>query len=289
MSCCFGWMSLTQSRSSLDMRSGDGAVAAVIGATPAEFDINRFPKDGFTRAVSSDDGTHCASTLRSRRRLGSSMALAHAPLVLPRSRGQPQCGDPAIKLAEGAGAAVPDHLRCQNVTDAFANFEKIGMGSSSVAYRALRISDGKGVVLKARRRRNADEVILAKREFALLKDLKHPNIVVALDFLESPWCVALVLEDIVGRNLRLVVRSAASRRLNELGSMRLFVQAVAGLAYLHDQSIVHRVGEYEARESDHFEGGPREDCRLQCCFKQRGRRAPDTSGDQRIPSPGTCE
>jgi serine/threonine protein kinase len=149
-------------------------------------------------------------------------------------------GDPAIKLPEGVGVAVPDHLRCENVSNFFTNFERIGMGSSSVAYRALRLSDDRRVVLKAIRRRGTGEAIVAKREFALLSDLKHPNIIVALDFLESPSCVALVLEDTMGRNLRSVVRSAVAGRLNEMGSMRIFVQAVSALAYLHGRKTVHR-------------------------------------------------
>jgi len=168
------------------------------------------------------------------------MTLAGVPSVFPRGWRQAVLGDPATKLAEGAGAPVPDHLMCHNVSSAFANFERIGTGSSSVAYRALRLADDRRVVLKAMRRRGTGEAILAKREFALLSDLKHPNITVALDFLESPSCVALVLEDIAGRDLRSVVRSAVAGHLDELGSMRLFVQAVAGLVYLHGRKVVHR-------------------------------------------------
>lgn len=170
------------------------------------------------------------------------MTLACVPLVFRPSARQGQLGgrDPVVKLAEGVGAHVPEHLGCESVTNHFANFDRIGMGSSSVVYRAVRLSDNRRVVIKAMRRRGTGEVTLAKREFALLSDLKHPNIIVALDFLESPSCVALVLEDIAGRNLRSVVRSTAAGRLDELSAMRFFVQAVAGLAYLHGRSTVHR-------------------------------------------------
>lgn len=135
---------------------------------------------------------------------------------------------------------MPDHLRCRRVSGSFANFEWLGMGSSSVAYRARRLSDDREVVLKALRRRGTGEAISAKREFALLSELKHPNIIVALGFLESPSCVALVLEYVVGRNLRSVLRSTPMGRLDELGTMRLLAQAAAGLAYLHGREIVHR-------------------------------------------------
>jgi len=237
-------MSSLQSRPSQGMRSWDGAVTVISGADPADFDVNQVFKDGFTRATS-DDITHRASTLRGRRKstwksISSDMVPAYEPLAFPKSWSPVQLGDPAIKLAEGVGAAVPDHLRCQNVINLFANFERVGTGTSSVAYRALRLSDDRRVVLKAMRRLGTGEAILAKREFALLSDLNHPNIVVALDFLESPSCVALVLEDIMGRNLRSVVRSACAGRLSELGSMRLIIQAVDGLAYLHGRKTVHR-------------------------------------------------
>lgn len=162
------------------------------------------------------------------------------PAVSPRGRRRGQPGDPATEVAEGVGGPVPDHLRCQSVINKFTNFERIGTGSSSVAYRALRLADDRRVVLKAMRRRGTGEATLARREFALLSDLKHPNIIVALDFLESPSCVALVLEDTAGRSLRSVVRSSAACRLDVPGSMRLLVQAVAGLAYLHGRKFVHR-------------------------------------------------
>jgi len=228
-------MSSPQSRPSQGMRSWDGAVAVIAGADPVEFDVTQ--DFNFTRATTSDDSTHRDSPLRARlKSLGAT--LAHEPFA--KSWSQAHLGGPAIKLDEGVGSSVPDHLRCQNVINRFANFERIGTGASSVAYRALRLADDRRVVLKAMRRRGTGEAILAKREFALLSDLNHPNIVVALDFLESPSCVALVLEDVMGCNLRSVVRSAVAGRLSELGSMRFLIQAVAGVAYLHGRKTVHR-------------------------------------------------
>ncbi|CAK0891799.1 unnamed protein product [Prorocentrum cordatum] len=193
----------------------------------------------FARASSGDGGEDRGSALRGRR--ASFLAGCVPPLFRSSWRqGQPGDRDPAVELADGVGAHVPDHLRCENVTANFASFDRIGMGSSSVVYRAVRLSDNRRVVIKAMRRRGAGEAILARREFALLSDLKHPNIITALDFLESPSCVALVLEDIAGRSLRSLVRSSAAGRLDERSAVRLFVDAAAGLAYLHGRRVVHR-------------------------------------------------
>jgi len=194
----------------------------------------------FAKTASGEGSTPRASTLRARRAAFAGMTLASVPAV-DRQSGRPaQLGDHAVKVAEGAGAHAPDHLRCEDVAKKFANFERIGMGSSSVAYRALRLCDKRRVVIKALRRLDTGHASLAKREFDLLRGFKHPNIIVALDFLESPSCVALVLEDIAGRTLRSVVRSSCTGRLDEVCAMRLFAQAAAGLAYLHGRNTVHR-------------------------------------------------
>ncbi|CAK0890737.1 unnamed protein product [Prorocentrum cordatum] len=181
-----------------------------------------------------------ASTLLGRRASFTDMALVNVPSVVRQSGRQAQLRSHAVQVAEGGGAHAPVHLRSEVITSNFAKFERIGMGSSSVAYRALRLCDNRTVVIKALRRLDVGPVSLAKREFDLLTNFRHPNIIVALDFLESLSCVALVLEDIAGRTLRSVVRSTCAGRLDELCSMRLFVQVAAGLAYLHGRNTVHR-------------------------------------------------
>ncbi|CAK0881604.1 unnamed protein product [Prorocentrum cordatum] len=198
----------------------------------------------FTKAASDEASMPRASALRGRRAAFPNVTLAGVPSVARQRGREVQLASPAVQLADGVGAHAPDHLRCERVTKNFANFDRIGSGSSSVVYRARRLHDNRRVVIKAMRRSDAGETSLAKREFDLLSGLKHPNIIVALDVVESPSCVALMLEDIAGRSLRSVVRSACAGRLDEPSTMRLFVQSAAALDYstadLHGRNIVHR-------------------------------------------------
>ena len=70
----------------------------------------------------------------------------------------------------------------------------------------------------------------------ILRDLSHPNLVRALDFLEHSCGVALVLSYIPGGTLSQVVKTS---RLSEPKAKPLFRQLLDALQYLHKHRVVH--------------------------------------------------
>eukprot|EP00756_Hemistasia_phaeocysticola_P013760 Hpha_TRINITY_DN15298_c0_g2::TRINITY_DN15298_c0_g2_i1::g.68252::m.68252 len=77
-----------------------------------------------------------------------------------------------------------------------------------------------------------------KREIAVMKLLKHRNIVQLREVLQTHKHIYLVLELITGGEL--FDRIVASKRFDEKTARRYFQQMVCGLAFCHAQGIAHR-------------------------------------------------
>ena len=70
----------------------------------------------------------------------------------------------------------------------------------------------------------------------ILRELSHPNLVQALDFLEYSCGVALVLSYLPGSTMSQVVKHG---RLSESTARPLFKQLMEALGYLHRHRVVH--------------------------------------------------
>eukprot|EP01062_Namystynia_karyoxenos_P051698 TRINITY_DN4072_c0_g5_i1.p1 TRINITY_DN4072_c0_g5~~TRINITY_DN4072_c0_g5_i1.p1 ORF type:complete len:458 (+),score=155.58 TRINITY_DN4072_c0_g5_i1:125-1498(+) len=77
-----------------------------------------------------------------------------------------------------------------------------------------------------------------KREIAVMKLLKHPNIVSLAEVLQTAKHIYLILELVTGGEL--FDRIVAAKRFDEATARRYFQQMILGVYYCHDQGIAHR-------------------------------------------------
>lgn len=76
------------------------------------------------------------------------------------------------------------------------------------------------------------------REIAILRELKHPNIVRLHEMVETERHIGIILEYASGGELFDYILN--HRYLNDKAARRLFAQLVSGVGYLHKKGIVHR-------------------------------------------------
>jgi serine/threonine protein kinase len=115
-------------------------------------------------------------------------------------------------------------------------------------------SGGMGLVLKARHRqlqrtvalkllppsisRDRAAVIRFRREVAAVANLRHPNIVAALDAGETGGLLFLVMELVDGKDLARIVREKGPLPVSQ--AVDCIIQAARGLMEAHSRGIVHR-------------------------------------------------
>lgn len=158
-------------------------------------------------------------------------------------------------IAKGT-AAVP-------CIDDFDVGQELGRGGFAVVYRARVRVSGLEVALKVVDKQRACELVSAGRgetggsraaaaddggvgvacariasEVRLHWGLKHPSVVELYDFFEDERFVYMVLELCGGGDLYRTLR--ARGRLREKEAAGYMGQLLAGLAYLHGRSIMHR-------------------------------------------------
>jgi len=85
-----------------------------------------------------------------------------------------------------------------------------------------------------------DEISKKKmnNEINLLKSLRHPNVVKLLETFEMEKHLLIVMELCPGGDLLNYVRKR--RKLNEKYAKFVFKQIMEGIAYLHENGVVHR-------------------------------------------------
>ena len=122
----------------------------------------------------------------------------------------------------------------------YQKIEKVGEGTYGVVYKARDRMTGEVVALKRIRLDQADEGIpgTAIREIALLKELKHPNIVRLFDVEHTDRKLTLVFEFL---DLDLKKYLDASERGVELPELKsLLRQLLKGIAHCHNCRVLHR-------------------------------------------------
>merc|ERR1719473_2092132 len=77
-----------------------------------------------------------------------------------------------------------------------------------------------------------------KREIAIMKYLKHENIVKLEEVLQTAKHIYIVLEIITGGEL--FDRIVAAKRFDEATGRKYFQQLITGIFYCHSQGIAHR-------------------------------------------------
>jgi len=113
--------------------------------------------------------------------------------------------------------------------------ECLGSGACSSVYRARQGETP--VALKLREALDEDMVANCRREFEILRELRHPNIIRTLDFFVIGQRTCLVLSYHAARNLTKAVKPGA---MTECTAKPLFRMLLKALDYLHCKRVLHR-------------------------------------------------
>lgn len=119
--------------------------------------------------------------------------------------------------------------------------ELVGSGGMSSVYRAHDRLLERTVALKMLHEqftRNDDYVERFRREARAVAQLTHPNIVTVIDRGEQDGRQFIVFEYVDGMNLKELVDQEG--RLSPREAIELALQVARGLAFAHDQGLVHR-------------------------------------------------
>jgi serine/threonine-protein kinase len=118
----------------------------------------------------------------------------------------------------------------------------LGRGGNGIVFKARHRLMNRFVALKTLDSRNLhyneDALVRFKREIDIVARLEHPNVVRALDVLQTRTQLYLVLEYVAGQDLGALVKARGSLPVHE--AVDYAVQAARGLQYAHNQGIVHR-------------------------------------------------
>jgi serine/threonine protein kinase len=123
----------------------------------------------------------------------------------------------------------------------FELLKKVGRGVTATVYKARQKSTGRIVALKmGARLLSLKESNFArfKREFTIIRDLRHPNLVEALEFGEENRVPYLVLEFVEGQTLEQRLRDKGPMPLAE--AIGVVLQVAEGLSILHQNQLLHR-------------------------------------------------
>ena len=114
---------------------------------------------------------------------------------------------------------------------------ELGRGSMGVVYRALDTERNNLVALKLFSNRNSN-LMMIRREMAVIQELVHPNIVTALEVGDSDGRHFIAMELINGDTMLEKVRRDGA--FSESGAIRLCLGVAKALEQAHRRQILHR-------------------------------------------------
>ncbi|KAL4164308.1 hypothetical protein KRP22_004175 [Phytophthora ramorum] len=117
---------------------------------------------------------------------------------------------------------------------------EIGRGGFGIVYGALDLRNGRSVAIKqvSLRDIDKDELLSIETEISLLRKLKHENIVKYHDTIKTQGNLYIVLEYMENGSLAQFIKKFGS--LSETLVAMYITQVLRGLAYLHEQGVLHR-------------------------------------------------
>jgi len=124
--------------------------------------------------------------------------------------------------------------------DHYRVVELVGQGGMASVYRAQDTHRNRTVAVKVLSQTISGDrqfVRRFRREAAILKHLKHPNIVSVLDYGESQGVVYLVMPFVVGETL---YERISRRKPTDADSGKWIGQVAEALAFAHGQGVIHR-------------------------------------------------
>uniref|UniRef100_G1N7U3 mitogen-activated protein kinase n=1 Tax=Meleagris gallopavo TaxID=9103 RepID=G1N7U3_MELGA len=121
----------------------------------------------------------------------------------------------------------------------YIHLEKLCEGSSATVYRGISRINGQLVALKVISLETEEGVpFTAIREASLLKHLKHANIVLLHDIIQTKETLTFVLEHMHTDLAQYMAQHPGG--LHPCNVMLFMFQLLRGLAYIHQQHILHR-------------------------------------------------
>lgn len=136
--------------------------------------------------------------------------------------------------------SLPDQPQSNQPPDStrFEIVRRLGSGGMGVVYAAIDHLWGQTVALKTVRN-DRSYVQHLKQEFRTLADVSHPNIVSLYELFSEPGQTFFTMELLEGVNFLSAVRSPGDPQPNWERLEHLLLQAVQGIAFLHQQGILH--------------------------------------------------
>ncbi|KAG0362916.1 hypothetical protein BGZ54_008428 [Gamsiella multidivaricata] len=119
--------------------------------------------------------------------------------------------------------------------------QTLGEGEFGKVKLGRHIETDEEVAIKLIRRQavdNTPRINKIGREIAVLRTIRHPNIITLFDVIETERYIGIVIEYASGGEL--FDHILAHRCLREREACRLFAQLMSGVHYLHSKHIVHR-------------------------------------------------
>ncbi|XP_030076818.1 calcium/calmodulin-dependent protein kinase type 1G isoform X2 [Microcaecilia unicolor] len=125
-----------------------------------------------------------------------------------------------------------------NIRDTFVFMEVLGSGAFSEVFLVKQKTTGKHFALKCIKKAHNMKDISLENEIAVLKKIKHDNIVTLEDIYESSTHFYLVMQLVSGGELfdRILERGVYT----EKDASNVIHQVLSAVKYLHDNGIVHR-------------------------------------------------
>ena len=124
--------------------------------------------------------------------------------------------------------------------EGYENLEKIAEGKDRTVYSALRVADHTSVILKTLHsdHPNIDLIALMYHEFEVAKDINYPGIIKTYGLIDQQNSYALIQENMNGISLHRYLQNNGITELSQF--LRLAIQMVKILGYLHESHIIHK-------------------------------------------------
>jgi len=118
--------------------------------------------------------------------------------------------------------------------------EHVGEGSFGKVFRGRRKYTGQFVALKfvSKAGKSLQELDALRQEIAILRQLDHPNVILLLDYFETPRDIVVVTEFAPHGELLNILKD--DQYLSEESVRSIAVQLSSALFYLHERRIMHR-------------------------------------------------
>jgi serine/threonine protein kinase len=173
-------------------------------------------------------------SLRERRH--RSLSISVRPLTIDLSDSK---SEPRMKAFESGLLSAPIKLQSETTQNLYELGEQLGQGTSARVFRARNTRTGGEVAIKRMFRRDDETVLVAQREFLLLRQLAHPGVIRAVDFGVDEYSAGwLAMEVFASETLTRTVKKHG--RLSESAAVRVMCPLSSAVSYLHANGICHR-------------------------------------------------